>query len=135
MGPVEKKRSKRVEVGFDSSVTQTRPKRVVGAKKDGAGPKGEAPAARKRVRDYKNHAKKELSEAFPAIVGALVERAKGGSLTHAKLLFEIGGVKDKPVSPGSRQEQPSLAKLLLQEVAKRREEATELCEADGKSAQ
>jgi hypothetical protein len=84
-----------------------------------------AKPAPKRVRNYKFHAKKELSAAFPAIVNELVSRAKKGSLTHTRLLFDIGGVKDKPVHRESQQAPFSLAQVLLDEVAKQHEQALE----------
>lgn len=84
-------------------------------------------AAVKRVRNYRKHAKKELSEAFPVIVQTLVKKAEEGSLTHAKLLFDIGGVKDAAKAEGRKRKssdrEPSLAEMLLDEVKKRREEA------------
>ena len=84
-----------------------------------------AKAVPKRVRNYKFHAKKELSAAFPAIVDVLVSRAKKGSLTHTKLLFDIGGVRDKPIHKESQQPHFSLAQVLLDEVAKLQEQTSE----------
>jgi hypothetical protein len=123
MKPVETKSSRKQVGGQVQSGSKTRPKKAVAAKKDAA--PGLKPACAKRVRNYRKLAKKELSEAFPDIVDVLVERAKEGSLTHTKFLFEIGGGKDQPAKRGVRQRHPSLAEMLLDEVAKRREEAQE----------
>jgi len=94
-------------------------------KAKGTSKKKAAKPAPKSVRNYKFHAKKELSAAFPAIVHELVSRAKKGSLTHTKLLFDIGGVKDKPVHRENQQAPFSLAQVLLDEVAKQQEQALE----------
>lgn len=104
----------------------TKSKKTKGSSKvKGTSEKKAPKPAPKRVRNYKFHAKKELSAAFPDIVTELVSRAKKGSLTHTRLLFDIGGVKDKPVH---RENQPapfSLAQVLLDEVAKQHEQAAE----------
>jgi hypothetical protein len=108
------------EVNAKSRTQETKRAKVKGTSKKKA-----AKAAPKRVRNYKFHAKKELSAAFPAIVDELVNRAKKGSLTHTKLLFDMGGVKDKPVHRESQQAPFSLAQVLLDEVAKQHEQALE----------
>jgi hypothetical protein len=100
------------------------------SKGKGTSEKKAAKAAPKRVRNYKFHAKKELSAAFPAIVDELVSRAKKGSLTHTRLLFDIGGVKDKPVHRESQPAVFSLAELLLDEAAKNHEHASDAVKTD-----
>lgn len=50
-----------------------------------------------------------------------MDRAKKGSLTHTKLLFDLGGVKDKPAHKESQQPHFSLAQVLLDEVTKQQE--------------
>jgi hypothetical protein len=120
---VEKKSSKKtVEEAADSGTSESA-KKATGTRKKAA-TRSKKPAAKtKRVNNYKRHAKREISEAFPEIVDVLVERAKEGSLTHAKFLFDIGGVKDKPLSQEKREREPSLSEMLLEEVAKRHDES------------
>lgn len=126
MMPVQKKRSKKAVDGTVKPRARAGTKRAAVAKKHALPVAGEDASSAKRVRNYRKHAKKELSEAFPEIVDVLVERAKEGSLTHTKFLFEIGGGKDKPASRESRHRERSLAGMLLEEVAKRREQASEV---------
>lgn len=134
---MQKKSGKRKDSIGDAAGKQAGPakKRVKRAAADSASQEVKAtPAAKrerkapvKRVRNYKKHAKRELSEAFPVIVQTLVKKAEEGSLTHAKLLFDIGGVKDAAKEDGRKRKgpnhEPSLAEMLLDEVKKRREEA------------
>ena len=75
-------------------------------------------AKKKRVRNYKRHTTKLLSEEFPEIMQTLANKSKEGSLSHTKYLFEIGGVKEDIERQGQVGE-PSLAELLLAEVRKR----------------
>ena len=75
-------------------------------------------AKKKRVRNYKRHTTKLLSEEFPDIMQTLANKSKEGSLSHTKYLFEIGGVKEDIERQGQAGE-PSLAELLLEEVRKR----------------
>lgn len=128
MMPVQKKSSSiavegQVEPGSRNTNLRVRAKKTPGTKKQAGVGSSVARMPVKRVRDYKGHAKKKLSEAFPAIVGVLIERAKEGSLTHAKFLFEIGGVKDEHQSRGGQKRHPSLAEILLKELAERGEKA------------
>ena len=76
-------------------------------------------AKKKRVRNYKRHTTKLLSEEFPDIMQTLANKSKEGSLSHTKYLFEIGRVKEDIERHGQGNE-PSLAELLLAEVRKRR---------------
>jgi hypothetical protein len=132
MKPVETKSGRKQVDGLVQPESKTRPKKAVAAKKKAA--PGLKPASATKVRNYKKLAKKELSQAFPDIVDVLIERAKEGSLTHTKFLFEIGGGKDQPSKRGARQRHPSLAEMLLDEVTKRREEAqAQLPEVEGES--
>src|SRR5271170_1288991 len=74
---------------------------------------------KKRVRNYKRHTAKLLSEEFPDIMQTLAKKSKEGSLSHTKYLFEIARVKEDIERQGQGSE-PSLAELLLAEVRKRR---------------
>ncbi|HVJ08792.1 MAG TPA: hypothetical protein VM554_10435 [Acidisarcina sp.] len=97
------------------------------AKKTGATKKStNPPTPKKRIRNYKAHTKKELSEAFPEIVDSSIERAKHGSLTHTKFLIEMAGVKDERTSRGKKQRHVSLAEMLMKELAKRNDMETEV---------
>lgn len=130
MAPVQKKSIKKPISG----PIEAESKKTIAAKIETGPSSVKASLSAKRVRDYKRHAKKELSEAFPEIVGVLIERAKKGSLTHAKFLFEIGGVKDERLGRVSRKRHVSLAEILLNEVAKRGEEAADVGEPQRKEA-
>jgi hypothetical protein len=118
---VEKKSSRKSAV----AKSEAAPVGAAEVQVTGDSKKKAARAVPKRVKNYKFHAKKELSAAFPAIVDVLVNRAKKGSLTHTKLLFDIGGVKDKPIRKESQQPHFSLAQVLLDEVAKLQEQGSE----------
>jgi hypothetical protein len=130
MGQVEKKNSRKpIEEAADNGTGKSA-KRTTSARKKATGGRAKAMAAgnkatakTKRVKNYKRHAKREISVAFPTIVKTLVEQAKKGSLTHTKFLFDIGGVKDKPLSQEKREREPSLSEMLLEEVAKRHDES------------
>jgi len=78
-------------------------------------------AKKKRVRNYKRHTTKLLSEEFPDIMQTLANKSKEGSLSHTKYLFEIGRVKEDIERQGQGSE-PSLAELLLAEVRRRQAE-------------
>lgn len=78
-----------------------------------------------RVRNYRKFTKEKIAESFPEIVGGLVSRAKKGQLGHTRLLFDLGGVKDDLKRGASRRREPSLGKLLLEEVEKCRKRAAE----------
>lgn len=78
-----------------------------------------------RVHNYRKFTKQKIAESFPEIVGGLVSRAKKGQLGHTRLLFDLGGVKDDLKRGASRRREPSLGKLLLEEVEKRRKLAAD----------
>jgi len=84
---------------------------------------------KKRVRNYKRHTAKLLSEEFPDIMQTLAKKSKEGSLSHTKYLFEIARVKEDIERQGQVGE-PSLAELLLAEVRKR-QATTENTPAEG----
>lgn len=123
MRPVEKKSSKKTVVEAAGSGAGKSAKKATGTRKKAATRSKTSATKVKRVNNFKRHAKREISEAFPAIVDGLVERAKEGSLTHTKFLFDIGGVKDKPLSQEKREREPSLSEMLLEEVTKRHDES------------
>lgn len=82
---------------------------------DGAATKAEdGGAKKKRVCNFKKHAKSEISGAFPDIVHTLIEEAKGGSLNHTKLLFDLGGVKEQVKEEMKHKNiPPSFVKVLM----------------------
>jgi hypothetical protein len=116
MGKVEKKSGTKQGDGVVPSALKAGSKKAVAKKTEAT--QVEKPAAVKRVRNYKNHAKKELSQAFPAIVDTLIKQAKKGSLTHTKFLFELGGGKDKPVKRDAAKKEPSFVTALFDAKAK-----------------
>ncbi len=116
MGKVEKKSGTKQGDGVVPSALKAGSKKAV-AKKTEATQVGK-PAAVKRVRNYRKHAKNQLSRAFPAIVDTLVRQAKKGSLTHTKFLFELGGGKDKPVKREAAKKEPSFITALFDAKAK-----------------
>jgi hypothetical protein len=122
---VEKKSSKKLASELVVAKKVAAPVRVVGVRVDKASQEKAAKPAPKHVRNYKLHAKKELSAAFPAIVDVLVNRAKKGSLTHTKFLFDLGGVKDKPVHRECVEPHFSFAELLLSDLVKQQEKDLE----------
>jgi hypothetical protein len=75
--------------------TKREPKTPAGAGAETSTEEGRNPARKKRVCNFKRHAKNEISGAFPEIVHTLIEEAKGGSVNHTRLLFDLGGVKDQ----------------------------------------
>lgn len=79
-----------------------------------------------RVRNFKGHTKKQLSESFSKIVEAHLEEAKNGSLKHTDWLFEVGGVKQEiRAEKKGKGRDPSLASLLLLELEKQQSKGGE----------
>lgn len=77
---------------------------------------GKAAPKKKRVCNFKRHAKNEISGAFPEIVHTLIEEAKSGSLNHTRLLFDLGGVKDQVKEELKQKDKtlpPSFADMLM----------------------
>jgi hypothetical protein len=97
------------------------------ARKDASGGsvREQAGGPEKSVRTFRDQAKKEIFGAFPQIVHTLIEQAKGGSVNHTKLLFDLGGVKEQAKAGSKRKGKaavsPSLADLLLQELDRKHE--------------
>jgi hypothetical protein len=97
------------------------------ARKDASGGsvREQATGTEKGVRNLRDHAKKEIFGAFPEIVHTLIEEAKGGSVNHTKLLFDLGGVKEQAKAGSKRKGKAaasaSLADLLMQELDRKHE--------------
>ncbi len=81
-----------------------------------AAAEGSAPKV-KRVRNFRCHAKNQISGAFSEIVHTLIEEAKSGSVNHTKLLFDIGGVKDHPKHKQKDEAGVSFAEILRRELS------------------
>jgi hypothetical protein len=126
------------------SSTKKRPAKTAAKKKQpkaagtagGQGQEAEPAKTKKKVQNFRRHAKQEISGAFPEIVHELIDRAKAGSLDHTKLLFDIGGVKDQVKEEAKHKERvansASLADLLLHELERQHE--AEAVKAEGGSA-
>ena len=84
-----------------------------------------------RVRNFKGHTKKKLSESFSKIVEAHVEEAKKGSLKHTEWLFEIVGVKEETKANNkAKNGDPSFASLLIEELERQKGAAKNNSEGD-----
>ncbi len=69
------------------------------------------------MRNFRCHAKNQISGAFSEIVHRLIEEAKGGSVNHTKLLFDIGGVKDQLRHKQKDEAGVSFAEILRRELS------------------
>ena len=57
------------------------------------------------------------------IVTAMINKAKGGSHLHAKLLFDFAGISAASLPPEAGDERPSLAQMLIQKLDQMAEES------------
>jgi hypothetical protein len=69
-----------------------------------------------RVTDFQSHTKEIIVSRFADIIAAMAQKSAEGSLSHAKYLFEIGGVKEELQRQGEDSDEPTLGELLLAEV-------------------
>jgi hypothetical protein len=76
----------------------------------------------RRVRNFKRHTRKLMSDNFARIMNSLAEKAINGSVAHVKYLFEIGGVREELEREGDGKAEPSLAEVMLGEMRRQREE-------------
>jgi hypothetical protein len=117
------KRSSTQKNATDGTVGNTRPKNAVSPSAEEA--TEPVSAKKKRVQNFRRHAKIEISGAFPEIVHTLIDRAKEGSVNHTKLLFDIGGVKEQMKEEAKHRERAagsaSLADLLIHELERQHE--------------
>lgn len=81
-----------------------------------------------RVRNFKGHTQKHLSESFSEILEAHLGEAKKGSIKHTEWLFEVGGVKDEINGTKKKSGDSSLASLLMVELGK--QQAAAKCGGD-----
>ena len=71
-----------------------------------------------RPRNCRTFARRRMAESLPEIVEALVDKAKGGSVAHAKALAELSGLtKAETVAPkAAKRRGKSFAGMLLEEL-------------------
>ncbi len=70
-----------------------------------------------RPRGCRTFVRNRMAEAMPEIVEALVEKAKGGSVAHAKALAELSGLtKNEKVEPKRRRRGKTFVGALLEEM-------------------
>jgi hypothetical protein len=86
-----------------------------------ADPKASGKASHRKPtkpKQYRKTAQEVIGKQYRGIVAKLATEAKKGSITHAKLLFDLGGVQEevKATSPRRRRRPPSLGELLLKDV-------------------
>lgn len=83
----------------------------------------DAPAeTRKAVRDGQQYIKKELLKELSCITSGMIAKAKGGGTAPLKLLWELGKLHEN-ASSKRKPRQPSLGKLLLEEVRRKQAES------------
>jgi hypothetical protein len=78
-----------------------------------------------KAKHFRKAAKNKVESHYEIILESLAEKACAGSIQHARMLFDLGGVKDE-LDEASKERRlgPSLGRLLLKEAAafrKRRE--------------
>jgi hypothetical protein len=83
-----------------------------------------------KPKQYRKTAQEVIGKQYRGIVAKLATEAKKGSITHAKLLFDLGGVQEevKATSTRRRRRPPSLGELLLkdlEELKRNQETSTE----------
>jgi hypothetical protein len=85
----------------------------------------------RKKRDPIEVAKRKVRSSVPAIVDVLVEKAKGGSCTHAKTLLEMTGAKHmfENESEGQSVAEP-WAKLVLERLSEAESQAASQGEAE-----
>lgn len=81
----------------------------------------ELTAQSKPVADFQSLTKDVLTENFADIMETMAQKSIAGSLSHTKYLFEIGGVKEELQRRIQNSGEPTLAELLLGEVARYRD--------------
>ena len=70
-----------------------------------------------RPRGCRTFARNRMAEALPEIEEALVDKAKGGSVAHAKALAELSGfTRTEKVEPQKKRRGMSFAGRLLEEL-------------------
>jgi hypothetical protein len=72
---------------------------------------------KKRTKNFRLDARRELAKAWELIVNVLISRTKEGSYNHAKLLMELSGVLDDEVKPARRRS--SLTQLLMKKLGEK----------------
>jgi hypothetical protein len=70
------------------------------------------------VTDFLAHTRKLLIARFAEILEMLAQKSAEGSLPHTKYLFEIGGIREYLQREIQDNDEPTLAELLLGEIAK-----------------
>ena len=81
---------------------------------------------RTTAKQFRKKAKRQIEENYEAILDSLVGKSIDGSIQHARLLFDLGGVKEElEESSKERKLGPSLGRLLLKDAAefRKRKEA------------
>jgi hypothetical protein len=94
-----------------------------GAKDGGAKAEGKkAAVGAPRPKSCRTFTRARVAEALPEIVERFVEEAKNGSIAHAKLLANLGGL-DKGEAPQEKKRRgKSVVRLLLDDLAREPEE-------------
>lgn len=79
--------------------------------------KNAKPKSSRRVAEARDKGLESVLAAYPDIVEALVEQAKGGSCPHAKLVFELmEPAAKRGAAPDEAEEPQSLVEYLLEQL-------------------
>jgi hypothetical protein len=88
-----------------------------------------------KPRHFRKTAQETIGENYKTIVEELAKAASKGSVQHTRLLFDLGDVKEEVRASAKtkrRRKAPSLSKMLMDEVMKRRKEQSANKDAEAK---